>query len=106
MDGAAASSPRGGSSLHLREVSQQAARIGQRAACMQLELGREQRAYIYMVTGSLARGGRLYVMWLRGLQHVLQARVHCMRLQALPSACQVCQVCARCHVVAGRERRA
>ena len=53
MDGAAASSPRGGSSLHLREVSQQAARIGQRAACMQLELGREQRAYIYIWSRAL-----------------------------------------------------
>ena len=67
MYGAAASSPRGGSRLHLREVSQQAARIGQWAACMELELGREQRAYTYMVTGSLARDGRLYVMWLRAL---------------------------------------
>lgn len=67
MYGAAASSPWGGSRLHLREVSQQAARIGQWAACMELELGREQRAYIYMVTGSLARGCRLYFVRLRAL---------------------------------------
>ena len=44
---ATASSPWVGSRLHLREVSQQRARVSERAVGMQLELGREQRAYTW-----------------------------------------------------------